>query len=235
MIQPSNVDILTRAAQHLERITERASRQTIALCLCDYLATRRLDASDLDDDGEEKEDQDKQFRDTIFRLVSEAERGDSEIPDTLLSMITDDAEQLEIRKTCAIGLGVFDPTTCLTTLAAVVGGCDPNSQGIFFETFEPGFRRAADELLNSYYNYDDYMCPSVLDNLVGDKDECLEVYHHLHGICAPVIRLFGNTTEATKLDELLLTLNPDHERIRRRPDFRLQVSFDFKQTRQPSD
>jgi hypothetical protein len=75
------------------------------------------------------------------------------------------------------------------------------------------------------------MCPSRLDHLEGDEEESLEEYDRLCRTCIPAIQLFSSVRESSKLEELLVKLNPHHESVRRRADPRMQIAFDFKQTK----
>lgn len=222
MIQPDNVDVLTRIPEALKNFDDLDARKTMALCLCDYLASNAADGFEF---GEVEDDA---GRDALRDLFYAGRQGDSFISQTLINMIVEDSEQFEIRKLAAIGLAVFDPEQCLSILAQVVGGCDFESEAIFLDTFEPGFRRAADEVVESYYNTRDYMCPSRMDHLEGDEESALGEYDYLCKFCLPAIRIFGSASEASKLEKLLLELNPKHELVKRRADSRLQQSLNLK-------
>jgi len=220
MVQSNNLDILTRIPEALEQLQDPDTRKTMALCLCDYLAHTGNDDSVFE--GIEDED----GRDALNRLLYAGREGNSLISQALVNMICDDEEQCEIRKVSAIGLAVFDPEECISILSREVGKRDVASESIFLDMFEPGFRRAMDEILESYYNSRDPYCASRLSYL--DKHERLEEYQRLHELCLLAIQLFGSTNEAIELEELLLELNADHKAIKRTADARLQLPLDFK-------
>ncbi len=112
-------------------------------------------------------------------------------------------------------------------LAELLRTCEISSMPLFLDIFEPGFRRAVEEILESYYNSRDSMCPSRLDYLLNSKEECLDEYARLRDVCLPAIQIFSSTKETAKLEELLQELNPEHEPIGRWVDPRLQMSFTF--------
>jgi len=146
-------------------------------------------------------------------------------------MLFDESEQLDIRMTCSIGLAMFDPEACMQALATLVGNAPATSEPFLLETFEPGFRRAADEILETYYNSRSQgMCPCYLDSLKDDEDGCSREYSRLYDACRVAVSRFGYTVEAIELEELLTILNPAHVSIKRRPDFRIQPSLNLKPT-----
>lgn len=220
MIQSNNLDILTRIPEALEDLQDANTRKTMALCLCDYLANTGTNDSIFDDI------EDESGRHALNRLLYAETGGECLISQALVNMICDDAEQYEIRKLSAIGLAVFDPEECISILSREVGKRGVESESILLDMFEPGLRRAMDEVLESYYNSRDLYCSSRLSYL--DKHERLEEYQRLHELCLLAIQLFGSTNEAIKLEELLRKLNADHKPIRRKTDSRLQVPLDFK-------
>ncbi len=220
IIQPDNIDILTRIPEALEKLQDADTRKTMALCLCDYLAHPGTNDRIFD------EIEDEDGRHALDRLLYAERGGESLISQALVNMICDDVEQYEIRKLSAIGLAVFDPEECISILSREVGKRDIESESIFLDMFEPGFRRAMDEVLESYYNSRDPYCSSRLSYL--DKHERLEEYQRLHELSLLAIQLFGSTNEARKLEELLLELNANHKPIVRRSDARLQLPLDFK-------
>jgi hypothetical protein len=224
MVQRENLDVLARAGETLAKVEDTTTRKAIALCLCDFVAT--IDAGELFEIVEH-DDCRRALNDVLY-----ANRAESTLfSETLVKMIEDEAEQFEVRRVSAIGLAVFDPERCLGILTKIVGGCDLQREPILIDALEPGFRRAVDEILESYYNTRDYMCPSRLDHLEGDEEESLEEYDRLCRTCIPAIQLFSSVRESSKLEELLVKLNPHHESVRRRADPRMQIAFDFKQTK----
>ena len=220
IVQPSNLDILKMAADHLDAVKEHSARKTVALCLCDLIASL-----------EEYEDEDYVVRDLLDDLLISTRDGDSQIPTILSRMLFDESEQLDIRMTCSIGLAMFDPEACMQALATLVGNAPATSEPFLLETFEPGFRCAADEILETYYNSRSQgMCPCYLDSLKDDEDGCSREYSRLYDACRVAVSRFGYTVEAIELEELLTILNPAHVSIKRRPNFRIQPSLNLKPT-----
>jgi len=226
IVQHSNLDILERAAKILNALKEHHLRKTLALCLCDYLALCDPSTGSFD------EDEDSESRDLADDLLSSARNENSPLSTILSEIICDEAEQLDIRMTCSIGLAVFDPEECVRVVANIVERCPVTSEPFLLETFEPGFRRAVDEILESYFNSRSLgMCPSYLDSLEGDESARLEEYSRLHDACRAGIFRFGYTDEALELENLLSILNPERVRIKRRPDFRIQPCLNFRPIR----
>jgi hypothetical protein len=98
---------------------------------------------------------------------------------------------------------------------------------LFIEMFEPGFRRAADELLEKYYNARTPDCPSYLSYLEDDDDSAIAEYEHLVRSCSRAIGFFAYTNEAREIVQLLRVLNPDHTEPVNQPDPRFQLSLNF--------
>jgi hypothetical protein len=184
-------------------------RRAIVLCLCDYLVYERSDDLEIDEDQHDK------LSSLMDAIAQDVDLGRSEISEMLVNMILDATEDLEIRRTCTIGLATVGPEHCLACLALLFTQISTDSCEVVARALEPGYERAVDKICEHYYGD---LCPGYL-NALEEPETRLNEYERVIDTWRPAIAMFGFSQSSYRLEKLLRNLDPEHKTV---PDHRNQ-------------